>query len=456
MLKTTTLLRPILVGLAAISLLFTSCKDDDEPASGAEISFTTDAMTIGEGDGTIEVELVLSKPAPRNFRLTYDVGGTAIEGTTPTADFDIQGSFGRIDINKGETSAFIEIVVKQDDTSEGDEVIVITLDDVNENGIKIGSDDEITITIADDDDDAPFYTVSFVETEFTKFESDGLIEIAVSIDPAPAEDVTIMYEIDLETMALDSLLGYEEEIPQIFWDYHINGTSGELTISAGETSGKIEIELYSDSNFELYEHGDFETIILNLKESSGIQFGDNETTTINVRQEDGKIIGLFWEESYQDVDMDMLLWKGADISSFNRIVGMAANARTTPNLEALFVPLNSEGSYGLSYIYYSGTPDPMNFEVNFIDYVNGEFEADEDVDIFEASYTDANKNEWDTEDGLEPMVVQTFRKVDGSFVELTEITVPISGSRMKSYTIPSYIKKENNYSVPGVVSKNLR
>ncbi|HYF69743.1 MAG TPA: Calx-beta domain-containing protein [Ohtaekwangia sp.] len=433
MFKTTTLLRPILVVFAALSLLFTSCKDDDEPASGAEISFTTDAMTIGEGDGMIDVEIELNKPAPRNFTLTYDVGGTAIEGTTETADFDIQGAFGRVDIDKGETSASIQLAVKQDDTNEGDEVITITLDDVNENGIKIGSEDEITITITDDDDDAPLATVSFVETELTAIESDGLIEIEVTLAEAADTDVTVAYE--LSGTAQDAETETDETPPS---DYIIVSEYGTITIPAGQTSAMIEVGLYSDDQLE-----DPETLEITLIEDGQVQVGTNDKATLTIAQEDGMWIFMSWpgteEGTLADMDMFVRIGETSETPSWDGILTASAYRDFDYNYEFVFLPRTFSGdlfdlgyddtTFGLTYTYYDGTLDPLEFEVAFIEFIDGDFEPLGEEEVFIQTYTAEHKNKW-TNTAVPSIIAQTIRLSNGEFSDISPITKEASSSRV--------------------------
>jgi len=314
------------------------------------------------------------------------------------------------------------------------------MDKTNDNGVEIGDDDEIKVTI-EDDDNGQSYTVSFAVDELTKIESDGLIEIEVSVNPVPTQNLTIKYEIGEGTMAIDSLLGFNEKLPRRYWDYHIDGVSGELVIPSGETSGKIKIMLYTDFEFEYYEHGSYETIELNLLESPGIKIGARETIAINVEQQDGRIVDLIWNED-TDVDMDMFLWLGNDLASMG-LFSMSVNIGSETPIETLFIPsILNNATVGLSYTYYSGSENPLNFISVFTDYENGEWEGEETADIFSGQYTDANKNEWDTEQGTDPIIVQSLKLVDGAFVDLTDITIPASGSRAKSYEIPSWVKKE--------------
>jgi hypothetical protein len=140
---------------------------------------------------------------------------------------------------------------------------------------------------------------------------------------------------------------------------------------------------------------------------------------------------------------------GEDENSFDeRPLAASLNPDPTPQEEIVFIPtaLSNEiddWTFGLSYVYYSGTEDPMEFEVVFADFANGAFEAAAGLERFAASYTLANINPWNTDTGSDPQIAQTFRIVAGEYVELSDpIVVPASGSRARVHTIPNGLKKE--------------
>ena len=159
--------------------------------------------------------------------------------------------------------------------------------------------------------------------------------------------------------------------------------------------------------------------------------------TITLAQEDGKAIGLYWDETYTTVDMDMFLWVGevgAPIAELEPLAISAAPSFDSP--EIIFIPaVIPDAAFGMSYNYYEGDEDPMEFEVFFVDFVNGVSEPLATRDIYTASYTLANINPWFTS-GIDPIVVQTFEVVNFVYSTPSAITVPscrqsdrISGTR---------------------------
>lgn len=429
--------------LAAAGFGISSCKEDEPPAK-PKLSFADTEMTVAESVGTIEIEVVLDKPHSKDLNIEYELGGTASDQDvvgTANADYEVTGDHGVVTIEAGETTGVIELDIYPDAAFEPDETIEISFLDTNTDEIEMTTDDDMVITITNDDAQL---VATISSADMTVNESDGVdgyINVTVQLDNAPTSDVTIEYT--LGGSAIDSLFAatYEPQpIPPAYYDYYINGKSGELVIPAGSTSGNIEIQLFSDFMFE----GD-ETIEIALNATNAVQLGTDTEMTVTVQQQDGKIIALLWDE-YADVDMDMFLWVGETVDNLTGVLATAITPRTTPRQELIFIPTIisadiTEAAFGLSLIYYSGTAEPMNFEVHFIDYAGGVAEGEADRNIYAASYTLDNINAWDSETAPDPVVVQTFRIVNGEYVDITEITVPASGSRMKSQRLPQGLER---------------
>jgi len=429
--------------ILAVGFGISSCKEDEPPAK-PKLSFADTEMTVGEDDGTIEVQVVLDKAYSQDLNIEYELGGTASDQDvvgTANADYEVAGDHGVVVIESGQTTGVIELDIYSDAAFEDDETIEISILDTNTDAIEVTADDDVVITITNDDAQL---IASFAAAAMTVNESDGIegpISLTVQLDHAPTSDVTVAYTLD--GSAIDSLFAFNydpQPIPPAYYDYYVDGVSGEVVIPAGSTTGTIDIQLYSDFMFE-----DDETIELTLTETNEVKVGTNNTMTVTVEQQDGKVIALVWDDAHTDVDMDMFLWAGQTIDDFDGVIATAITPRTTPRQELIFIPTViseaiTEAAFGLSFIYYSGTASPMNFEVQFVDYVAGSLEAEAEREIFAASYTTANINRWD-ESEANPAIAQTFRIVNGEFVEISEITVPASGSRLRTEPLPSGLER---------------
>ena len=297
------------------------------------------------------------------------------------------------------------------------------------------NDDEAVVTITEDDLEV---IASFTTTTLTVLESENeeLLELEVTLDKSAPQDVTIRYAFrNAQTDALDSIFAFNEEIPSDYYDFYVEGGEYELVIPQGAQSGKIQIQLLSDFLFESNE--EFQ---ITLTEATGATIGDNSALTVTLNQEDGRIIALVWDD-YDNVDMDLFLWIGETVDDLFYIA-----SSTNPNaqeFEAVFIPAIIENAaFGTSYVYYGGTQEPMDFEAQFIDFADGQPEPQAEYDIYPGSYTLANINEWNTEEGTEPHLAQTFRKNNGAFVDITDpIVIPASGSRVATLALPQGVKK---------------
>lgn len=417
-----------------------SCKEDEPPAK-PKLSFAETEITVNEGDGIVEVSVVLDKAHSKDLRIDYELRGTADDQDvvgTANADYEVLSKHGVIEIESGETTGAIEIKLYDDATFEDDETIEIAIFDTNTDDIELTADNEVVINITNDDEQL---TASFVSTSATVNEADGvegLLEVAVQLDKAANAPITIAYS--LGGTAFDSLFASGEGIPASYYDYYINGVSGKVVVPAGQTTANIEIQLYSDFRFE-----NDETIEITLTGSTAARIGTNNKMTITLQQQDGKVIALVWDDAHTDVDMDMFLWIGEDVNTLDGVIATAIVPSTTVRQEIIFIPGVftkgiTEAAFGLSYVYYSGTANPMNFEAHFVDFAAGVLEAEADRNIYAASYTLNNINAWD-ETETNPIVVQTFRVVNGEYVDITNITVPAAGSRVKTYTLPGGLDK---------------
>lgn len=430
--------------LMGLGLAFSSCKEDDPPAK-PKLSFEKSTMTVNEDKGTVEVAVLLDKPYSKDLRIEYDLSGTAKDQAsvgTADADYEDTGD-GVVKINSGETEGTIELEIYNDALFEDDETIVISITDTNTDEIELTEDREITITIKSDDAQvqAFFASTSMTVNEAYKSEN-GLLMVPVQLDKAAPADITVEYT--LGGSAIDSTAAFKNQpqIPPQYYDYYINIAKelyGKVVIPKGATTANIEISIYSDFLFE-----DDETIEITLKPGT-VQIGTNNKMTITVQQQDGKVIALEWDDAYTDVDMDLFLWAGTDLNSLNTLVAFSNFEDVTEKLELVFIPSIITGGYfGLSHNYYSGTADPMNFTVRFIDFADGALEDPATEEVFTATYSLANRNAYQ-ETKVNPVVVQTFRIENSTFLDITDITVPASGSRMRTseWKLPAGFKRSS-------------
>ncbi len=141
--------------LFTLGMIISSCKDDDPPAK-PQLSFELSELTVNEADGEIEVKVVLDKPASEDITIDFSLAGTAVDdvsaGTTRPADYEIVGDPGELEIAEGETTGIITVSLYTDTDFESDpEIIEISIDEVDSEDIEITRNDEITITVEQED-----------------------------------------------------------------------------------------------------------------------------------------------------------------------------------------------------------------------------------------------------------------------------------------------------------------
>src|SRR5258706_10327622 len=210
--------------------------------------------------------------------------------------------------------------------------------------------------------------LSFTEATKTVKESDGSIDITMILDQPAPEAISIAYE--LSGTATDKVSAGTTSS----FDYEITSGYLETKIKKGETGGTITIKLYSDFALE-----DDEIIEISIKsvDSDNIEITREDNIKITLQQEDGLLVGLEWPAptATANADMDLILRVGANTSTWDGVLtGSAQGSFTGP--EYIFIPKVADyPAYGLSYTYYDGTLDPLNFVVSFIDFANGAFEA---------------------------------------------------------------------------------
>jgi len=213
-------------------------------------------------------------------------------------------------------------------------------------------------------------------------------------------------------------------------DYDVEGNT--VTIEKGASSVSIPLTIFEDMEFEIDDDDNiFETVTITLTKvvSGPVKLGEQLTYTLNINEDDA-VWYLEWgtngTTSPGDVDMDIL---------FTYDGQLVWGAASDNEYEAVNVPGGfPSGTYGLSYTYYSGTSDDVDFAVgifNTAGTLNGNsyvFPADNPL-TFEGQYTLANINEWDPETSP-PIVVQTLVKNGINYTSITDITEPATGSRM--------------------------
>jgi hypothetical protein len=308
----------------------------------------------------------------------------------------------------------------------------------------------------DDDDEPTKYQLTFKQATSTTVEDAGDIEVELNLDKPAPEDITIKYK--LTGTAYDAERAEEEET---YSDFVVDGEYEEVEIQKGETSGAIKLKLYSDDFLE-----DPETIILTVEsvDNENVEFTADAKTEITLNQENGMVVLLDWPAAGTSgvADMDILVRIGETAENWDGIVTGSVYRGFEYNYEFVFIPKTYVGTlfdlgytnatFGLSYTYYDGSLDPLNFKVTFIDFNDGALEPDAQRQVFEKTYTEANLNKWVS--ATPPTIIaQTFKNEGGQFTEISEITIPETSSRVSGQSSSKYLRTStsiNQKSLPKI------
>lgn len=277
------------------------------------------------------------------------------------------------------------------------------------------------------DDEKPKAKIAFTEVESELLESDGTIDVTITLDKAASETIVLSY----------SLAGTATKFGTSGGDYEINPDGGTITIPKGESEVDIEIEVLDNDGFEvnLADQIAFETVVITI---TGIVSGPGELGTENLVHtvsifEDDMLIVLTWDGSDTDdtdVDMDFFIWFDDPEDAVDDLVYLGGSATEGTDSEGLIIPsFFPDTDFGFSYVYYSGTDDDLDFEVNFINFggtVNGDAQA-----TSTGNYGLVNINKYDEEDAPAPQIIQTTVKNGVNYTNLSNIDEPATGSRQR-------------------------
>lgn len=296
------------------------------------------------------------------------------------------------------------------------------------------------------DDPPPKAGISFEIAENSITESNGTVESFHPLLFTGATGVEIQIKVKSDKPLNDNaVIGFtvsgtatKNSSSNPIGDYEFISSAENITIEKGATEVFIKLKLFEDREFEIDDDDNlFETIVITLTSvisGPALIDEDNNIHTITVNEDDVVVI-LDWvaldseNEDRGDVDMDLLLQLD------NQLVWGSASEGN--DFEAMNIPAGfPPGTYGLSYTYYSGSSDDLEFyslmfstagKLNGSSYV---YPIDDPL-IYEGHYTLVNINEWSQVSP--PKAVQTMVKNGINYTNISQIVnPPDGGSRTKS------------------------
>jgi hypothetical protein len=244
------------------------------------------------------------------------------------------------------------------------------------------------ILSCDGDDDEATATVDFAGVGTGYNEADGDMTITIPFRRADAS----MSQSDLEIIG-DATEGEDYEI-----------------VSVNQEG--IQISLKDDSEPEHV----VETIRIRIPGSNG-----NAIHTVTLANDDPGFvdIDLVWPGN---PDMDLILVYAPTVDDEFEVHSFSDPGHLSLDWT------DADGIYGLSYNYYGGTVEPLDFTVTFTP-TNMTLEGGSDPLVYEATYMLVNK------DPNAFQIEQTFVKDGLALKDFSEIEVPAEGSRKKELII---------------------
>ena len=221
-------------------------------------------VTVGESDGSATFTVTIESAPAEDVTVVYTTSsGTAVDGV------DYTGTTGTLTISAGETTGTITIPITTDSSNEVTETATLTLSNATNATI---ADDEVDLNLVITDDDEP--TVSIANETVSEANSTGTF--TVTLDKTAATDVTVVYSI-----ADGSSNGATDGT-----DY--TAVTGTLTITAGATSGEIQVPVILDSTDEVDETA---TLTLSSATSATIS-GDTTTADFVITDDDVPVLTI--------------------------------------------------------------------------------------------------------------------------------------------------------------------
>jgi Calx-beta domain len=229
---------------------------DDELTIRPDVQFSTTSSSGDESINTVNLGVDLSELSNKEVSVNY----TLIGGTATANDTDFTCTNGTLTIPAGQSNAFIEIAIVDDDLGEGDETIIVILSTpINAN---LGDNTWHTYVIQDDElTIRP--DVQFSTTSSSGDESIGTINLGVDLSEISNKDISVDYTLIGGTATAN--------------DTDFTCTNGTLTIPAGQSNVFIDIAIIDD---ELYE--DDETFSIVLSNPINADLGENTWHTYSI------------------------------------------------------------------------------------------------------------------------------------------------------------------------------
>ena len=243
-----------------------SITDDDVPA--VTVSFEESSYTVGEGD-SVEVKLTLSADPERT--VTVPLTRTNQGGAT-ASDYSVPSS---VVFNSGDTEKTVSFSATQDTADDEGESVKLGFGSSLPTGVTVGSTDETTVSITDDDE--PSVTVSFEQPSYTVAEG-NTVTIKVVLSADPERTVTISLTKTNQGGATAS-------------DYSVPNS---VVFNSGDTEKTVSFSATQDTADD-----DGESVRLGFGNTlpTGVTKGSTDETTVSITDDDVPSVTVSFEQT---------------------------------------------------------------------------------------------------------------------------------------------------------------
>ena len=232
-----------------------------------EVSFSIDTSTVDEGVATVEVAVFLDhahSTTPITIPIIVNGGGTL---TAADCTYDKTVIFAA-----DQVESTFNVTIYEDLLVEGDESAVFAFDTSafpEDVVVVVGSTGQHTLTVEDND-----YEVFFSHDSMTVAEDAGIVEVLVSISPAPSKALDIPIIVDRDTRTLsDDDCTYEDVV-----HFDIGETSSSFNVTIVDD---VEIEVDESVTFGFGEIDLLSNIVVGSPDQHVLTVTDNDTYEVN-------------------------------------------------------------------------------------------------------------------------------------------------------------------------------
>jgi hypothetical protein len=306
------------------------------------------------------------------------------------------------------------------------------------------------------DDEVPVAGINFELAEQEVTESDGtvasfhpeetsdgvgrIIKAKLVFDIPLAGDVVLKFDVDgtaRQSPTTSELNDFSIDAEGDFLT--VDGSN--ITILKGATEASFNVRVYEDFVMEWDDESEFtdedipyESVELKVESvvSGPAKLGESLKHVVKILEDDAYVY-LQWgsnnSENPGDVNMDLLIYRNTTF------IGGAAYSDANNPFEIITIPAAYPATtFGLSYVYKSGTSNDVDFLVeifNFGGTLTKTAGTANSLLQFNGSYTQANINNY-TSSAPTSKVTQTITKDGMNYTNISELTIPSSGSRVGS------------------------